>query len=64
MVMKENINLIGSLCDFYGTIVLVISKRNNIIDDKHQPIKTITYDVFFPDIGIDTVNSKSLKLIS
>ena len=64
METKEDTDLTGRLCDFYGTTVLVIYKRIRFIDDKQQPIKVISYDVLFPDNGIDTVNSKSLKLIS
>lgn len=64
MEIKENIDLTGRLCDFYGTLVLVISKRTRYIDDKYEIIKVISYDVLFPDCGIDTVNSKALKLIS
>ena len=63
METRENIDLTGRLCDFYGTLVLVITKKTRFIDDKHLPIKAISYDVLFPGNGIDTVNSKALKLI-
>ena len=51
METKENIDLTGRLCDFYGALVLVISKKIRFIDDKHRPVKGISYDVLFPEIG-------------
>ena len=60
MEKKENSDLIGKICYFYGTIVLVVSTRTRFIDD----IKVTSYDILFPDGGVDTTNSKSLKIIS
>lgn len=60
MEKKENSDLIGELCYFYDIVVLVVSKRTRFIDD----IKVISYDILFPNGGVDTTNSKSLKIIS
>ena len=58
--MKENINLKGKLCLYRNIPVLVLKralKQFNFTDDQ-------SYSVLFPQGGIDTVNVKSLKLIS
>ena len=60
MVMKENINLKGTLCLYRNIPVLVLQralKQFNFTNDQ-------SYLVLFPHGGIDTVNVNTLKLIS
>ena len=58
--MKENISLKGKLCLYRNIPVLVLQRVLNQFNFGDNQ----TYSVLFPQGGIDTVNAKSLKLIS
>ena len=61
---KENTDFKGRLCLYKGIPVLVLKKYSINIDLFIYTEENTSYEVLFPQGGIDTVNIKSLKLIS
>tara|TARA_A100000164_G_C21762537_1_gene702300 strand:+ start:613 stop:801 length:189 start_codon:yes stop_codon:yes gene_type:complete len=61
-VIKENTNLTGQLC-LYRDIPVLVLKEYSTLPSFIYSESILKYYVLFPQGGIDTVSSQSLKVI-